>query len=500
MRSIRRSCRTRRARRPGPQSPGRTTRRNSPARERLRARRKAEVESPPLGGHRGGRSGEIVRRPPGVPRRLLHGRARRGLRPARAERRRQDHHAAHARRPSCPGRRHRGRRGTLDRGGPSRRAGAASARGAAHGVAGLLRPADRGGEPHVLRAPADGAPARPPVRRLARSIRPARARPSALRRAVARDEAEARHRPRAGARPRGHPSRRTHRRARSRGDPGGAQRGRRTGGGPRDDRPLHASSRGSRAPLFPGGVHRRTAGRNPRDPPREPAAHRARGAVRAGRRAGPLSFLAALREHALDRAASRGAGDRRRAGARGSPHRGSRSASRSARRCLAAAPGGGARAMIGVVIRKELLEVRRSPVLLLSMASLPATVVAVPIALLAWLAAALFCLGIDAIAGHMLLPDPAWLFGTLVLSPLLALFGNATAVVVSSRVLDPRAAQNLAASTVLPLLALLVFQLAGRIALGPRFYFALAAGVAAADVALIAVAVRLFDREKLLTR
>ena len=53
--------------------------------------------------------------------------------------------------------------------------------------------------------------------------------------------------------------------------------------------------------------------------------------------------------------------------------------------------------------------------------------------------------------------------------------------------------------TVLPLLALLVFQLAGRIALGPRFYFALAVGVALADVALIFVAVRLFDRERLLT-
>jgi ABC-2 type transport system permease protein len=99
----------------------------------------------------------------------------------------------------------------------------------------------------------------------------------------------------------------------------------------------------------------------------------------------------------------------------------------------------------------------------------------------------------------VLLPDSAWLFGTLVLCPLLALFGNATAVAVSSRVLDPRAAQNLSAMTVLPLLALLVFQLAGRIALGPRFYFALAAGVALADVALIAVAVRLFDRERLLT-
>jgi ABC-type Na+ efflux pump permease subunit len=251
--------------------------------------------------------------------------------------------------------------------------------------------------------------------------------------------------------------------------------------------------------------------------------------------------------------------------------------------------------MIGAVIRKELLELRRSPVLLLSMASLPATVVAVPVALFAWLlhvapeqtltfvqevygvraasgtaegvalalgrnwlpmflvlpmflpillaaqsiggererrtlepllatpvstlsivvgksiaalapavlitwaAAALFCLGMDAVAGEVLLPDSAWLFGTLVVSPLLALFGNAMAVVVSSLVLDPRAAQNLAATTVLPLLALLAFQLAGKISLGSGFYLGLSLGVAAADVVLIAVAVRLFDRERLLT-
>jgi ABC-type Na+ efflux pump permease subunit len=250
---------------------------------------------------------------------------------------------------------------------------------------------------------------------------------------------------------------------------------------------------------------------------------------------------------------------------------------------------------LAVVLRKELLELRRSPMLLLSMASLPATVVVVPVALLAWLvryapeqalafvqeiygvhaegplagvasvlarnwlpmflvlpiflpillaaqsiggererrtlepllatpvstlaivlgksiaalvpalgitwaASAFFCLGIDLVVGRALLPDGAWLFGTLLLSPLLALFGNAMAVVVSSRVLDPRAAQNLAATTVLPLLGLLVVQLAGRIALGPRFYLALALGVAAADVALVAIAVRAFDRERLLTR
>jgi ABC-type Na+ efflux pump permease subunit len=257
-----------------------------------------------------------------------------------------------------------------------------------------------------------------------------------------------------------------------------------------------------------------------------------------------------------------------------------------------------AAADVALIVRKELLELRRSPVLLLSMASLPATVVVVPVALFAWLAhaappqamewlqelysvragspvaalvavlaknwlpmflvlpiflpillaaqsiggererrtlepllatpvstlsivlgksigalvpaiaitwiaAGAFCLGVDLIAWPHLhavpLPDAAWLFATLVLAPLLALFGNAMAVVVSARVLDPRAAQNLAATTVVPLLGLLVVQLAGRISLGPAFYLAFALGAAAADVALIAIAVRLFDRERLLT-
>ena len=255
-----------------------------------------------------------------------------------------------------------------------------------------------------------------------------------------------------------------------------------------------------------------------------------------------------------------------------------------------------------LLVRKELLELRRSPVLLLSMLSLPAAMVAVPIALVAWLdhaappealfwlgelygigrgakdplvvvlvfavaknwlplflvtpiflpilmaaqsiggererrtlepllatpvstaevilgkslaavlpslaitwvAAALLCGGLDLLTlgrvQHLPLPDGSWLFGCLVLSPLLALFGNAMAVVVSARVLDPRAAQNIAAMTVMPLLGLVAGQLAGKVSLGPRFYFAFAAGAALADVLLFVLAVKWFDRERLLTR
>jgi ABC-type Na+ efflux pump permease subunit len=128
----------------------------------------------------------------------------------------------------------------------------------------------------------------------------------------------------------------------------------------------------------------------------------------------------------------------------------------------------------------------------------------VPSLLVTWAAAAVLCAGLDAIAagrmGPAPMPDASWVFGCLVLAPLLALFGNALAVVVSSRVLDPRAAQNLAATTVLPLLAIVVGQLAGRISLGPRFYVGMAAGAAAADVLLIFLAVKWFDREALLTK
>jgi ABC-type Na+ efflux pump permease subunit len=150
--------------------------------------------------------------------------------------------------------------------------------------------------------------------------------------------------------------------------------------------------------------------------------------------------------------------------------------------------------------RRTLEPLLATPVSTLSIILGKSIAALIPALVITWIAAAAFCLGIDAICGAWLLPDQSWLFGTLLLTPLLALFGNGAAVLVSARVLDPRAAQNLAATTVLPLLGLLVMQLAGRIALGPRFYFGLAAAVALMDVAMIALAVRTFDRERLLTR
>jgi ABC-type Na+ efflux pump permease subunit len=154
--------------------------------------------------------------------------------------------------------------------------------------------------------------------------------------------------------------------------------------------------------------------------------------------------------------------------------------------------------------RRTLEPLLATPVSTLSIVAGKSVAAVVPALLITWLSAVVFCGGIDLIVWpalhRLLLPDPTWLFGTLVLCPLLALFGNATAVVVSARVLDPRAAQNIAAMTVVPLLGLLVVQLAGRVSLSARFYGVFALVAALADVLLVALAVKLFDRDSLLTR
>lgn len=127
----------------------------------------------------------------------------------------------------------------------------------------------------------------------------------------------------------------------------------------------------------------------------------------------------------------------------------------------------------------------------------------IPAVAITWASAALFTGGLSILvwrfAGAVHLPDGVWVFSILVLSPLLALFGNTLAVVVSARVMDPRAAQNIAAMSVVPLIGLLGAQLTGRVALGLPFYLLLALGIVVIDIGLVWAATLLFDRERLLT-
>ncbi|MFN7135698.1 MAG: ABC transporter permease, partial [Myxococcales bacterium] len=120
------------------------------------------------------------------------------------------------------------------------------------------------------------------------------------------------------------------------------------------------------------------------------------------------------------------------------------------------------------------------------------------------LAFAVFAVGADLITyplvGRLLLPDGMFFFAVLVLAPLLSFLGTTLSVAISARVGDSRLAQTLSGLVVMPFAAVVVLQVVGLLQLGPGTYLGLAVGALAADVVMLRLAVRLFDRERLLTR
>lgn len=103
-----------------------------------------------------------------------------------------------------------------------------------------------------------------------------------------------------------------------------------------------------------------------------------------------------------------------------------------------------------------------------------------------------------AVALHLL--SPLWLLGIFVVGPLLSLTGVSLAVMISSRVNDPRAAEQLAALIILPVMALFLGQIFGAVVLNQNLMLLIAAGLIVVDIALLYFATQLFQRETILTR
>ena len=95
-------------------------------------------------------------------------------------------------------------------------------------------------------------------------------------------------------------------------------------------------------------------------------------------------------------------------------------------------------------------------------------------------------------------PRSALLFA--VLGPLLTLVALLLAVIVSSRVNDPRSAQQLAGLVVLPVTGAFVAQLVGEYLLGTRMLVGSSLALLVLSAALLWFGVRVFDRERILMK
>jgi ABC-2 type transport system permease protein len=96
--------------------------------------------------------------------------------------------------------------------------------------------------------------------------------------------------------------------------------------------------------------------------------------------------------------------------------------------------------------------------------------------------------------------DPMWLIAVVVVGPLLAVLSVNFSVMVSSRVNDPRVAEQLSTVVILPVLALFFGQISGLFLLNRQIVLLIALIMVMIDGVMVYLAIRLFQRENILTR
>ena len=98
-----------------------------------------------------------------------------------------------------------------------------------------------------------------------------------------------------------------------------------------------------------------------------------------------------------------------------------------------------------------------------------------------------------------LVVGPTWMLTVTILTPLLTFFAVGLGIIISSRVRDAQSAQQLGSLVILPLIGTLAAQMTGAVNINVGLVLVVAASVALVDLALLVAAVRIFNREAILT-
>ena len=128
----------------------------------------------------------------------------------------------------------------------------------------------------------------------------------------------------------------------------------------------------------------------------------------------------------------------------------------------------------------------------------------IPAVLATWLAFIVYVVGAWVIIQSpnvmAALVKPSWWFVVIIVGPLLAILSVNFSIMVSSRVNDPRVAEQLSAVVILPLLAIFIGQIAGLFLVNQQLILIMTIILILIDSLMIYFAVRLFQRETILTR
>lgn len=128
----------------------------------------------------------------------------------------------------------------------------------------------------------------------------------------------------------------------------------------------------------------------------------------------------------------------------------------------------------------------------------------IPAILATWAGFAIFALGSLIITGGGTLAsallDPMWLIAIFLAGPLMAVLSVNFSIMVSSRVNDPRVAEQISAVVILPVLAVFFGQIAGLFILNSTLILVMCLVLLIVDLLVVYLAIRMFQRETILTR
>jgi len=159
--------------------------------------------------------------------------------------------------------------------------------------------------------------------------------------------------------------------------------------------------------------------------------------------------------------------------------------------------------IIGEKQARTLEPVLAAPIQTVELLAGKAIAALVPGVLSGWATYAAFALLASGVYGPNLfgvVTDPSWLVGVFLLGPAVGLSSVVAGVIVSSRVNDPRVAQQVGGVIIVPIVAVTLLQATGTVLIGAAGYLLMTVIVLLVSVVGLRLGVALFDREAILTR
>lgn len=128
----------------------------------------------------------------------------------------------------------------------------------------------------------------------------------------------------------------------------------------------------------------------------------------------------------------------------------------------------------------------------------------IPAIIATWIGFIIFAIGAAIIVADrdllFAIVDARWILAVFLVGPLMAVLSVNVSVMVSSRVNDPRVAEQVSMVVILPVLVLFFGQIAGLFIINKQLILISAVVLLLVDILLVYLAVRLFQRETILTR